>query len=109
MMILSRLMGLTTFLSTVFTDEDISNLQQLRCSSISHRLVLDSVNVSENAVFELLRDLDLKKACSPDARLLKEGVEEIIYSLSRIFQLSLCTGTLPQDWISAHIVPVHKK
>ena len=44
-------------------------------------------------------------------RLLKEGAEEISHSLSRIFQLSLCSGTLPQDWIYsyAHIVPVHKK
>ena len=40
---------------------------------------------------------------------MKEGAEEISHSLSRIFQLSLCSGTLPQDWISAHIVPVHKK
>ena len=68
--------------------------------------------VTDSAVFELLRDQDPNKACGPDlipARLLKEGAEEISHSLSRIFQLSLCSGTLPQDWISAHIVPVHKK
>ena len=103
----------------MFTDEDISNLQELRCSSTSHPLLLDSVNVSESAVFELMRDLDPNKACGPDlipARLLKEGAEEISHSLSRIFRLSLCSGTLypktgyhivpvlwysiPQDWIS---------
>ena len=70
------------------------------------------MNVSESAVFELLRDLDPSKACGPNlipARRLKEGAEEISHSLSRIFQLSSCSGTLPQDWISAHIVPVHKK
>ena len=69
------------------------------------------MNVSESAVFELLRDLDPSKACGPNlipARRLKEGAEEISHSLSRIFQLSSCSGTLPQDWISAHIVPVHK-
>lgn len=84
----------------------------MRCSSTSHPLLLDSVNVSESAVFELLRDLDPSKVCGPDlipAKLLKEGPEEISHSLSRIFQLSLCSGALPQDWISAHIVPVHKK
>ena len=100
------------YFSLVFTDEDISILQELRCSSTSHPLLLDSVNVTESAVFELLRDLDPNKACGPDlipARLLKEGAEEISHSLSRIFQLSLCSGTLPQDWISAHSVPVHKK
>ena len=46
-----------TFISSVFTDEDISNLQELQCSSTSHPLLLDSINVSESAVFELLRDL----------------------------------------------------
>lgn len=103
---------LNKYFSSVFTDENISNLQELRCSSTSHPLLLDSINVSESAVFELLKDLDPSKACGPDlipARLLKEGAEEIIHSLSRIFQLPLCSGTLPQDWISAHIVPVHKK
>ena len=44
------------YFSSVFTDEDISNLQELQCSSTSHPLLLDSINVSESAVFELLRD-----------------------------------------------------
>ena len=60
----------------------------------------------------MLRALDSNKACGPDllpARLLKEGAEEISYSLSKIFNLSLSKGVLPQDWTSAHIVPVHKK
>ena len=50
--------------------------------------------------------------CGPDlipARLLKEGAAEITHSLTKIFNLTLCSGTLPQDWLSAHIVPVHKK
>ena len=87
-------------------------MQELHCSSDSQPLTLDFVNVSERAVFELLSDLDTTKACGPDlipARLLKEGAAEISPSLTKIFNLSLCSGTLPQDWLSAHIVPVHKK
>ena len=60
----------------------------------------------------MLRVLDSNKACDPDllpAKLLKEGAEEISYSLSKIFNLSLSKGILPQDWTSTHIVPVHKK
>ena len=60
----------------------------------------------------MLRVLDSSKACGPDllpARLLKEGAEEISFSLCKIFNLSLSRGSLPQDWTSAHIVPVHKK
>ena len=42
------------------------------------------------------------------AILLREGAEEISHSLCKTFKLSLCSGTLPQDWVSAHIIPVHK-
>ena len=51
-------------------------------------------------------------SCGPDlipARLLKEGAAEISHSLTKIFSLILCSSALPQDWLSAHIVPVHKK
>ena len=100
------------YFSSVFTDEDTSRLQQLRRCLDSQPLLLDSVNVSEGAVFELLSVLDTTKACGPDlipARLLKEGAAEITHSLIKIFNLTLCSGTLPQDWLSAHVVPVHKK
>ena len=29
--------------------------------------------------------------------------------LSRLFQLSLSSGALPRDWVTANVVPVHKK
>ena len=96
----------------VFTDEDISNLETLRCSSTEYPQLIDSVSVSTSEVYELLRVLDSSKACGPDllpARLLKEGAEEISYSLCKIFNLSLSKGSLPQDWTSAHIVNVQKK
>ena len=73
---------------------------------------IDSVIVSASEVYDLLRLLDPTKACGPDllpARLLKEGADEISHSLSKVFNLSLSKGVLPQDWTSAHIVPVHKK
>ena len=100
------------YFSSVFTDEDPSNLEDLRCSSIAHPLLIDCVKVSASEVYDLLRDLDSHKACGLNllpARLLKEGAEEISYSLSKIFNLSLTKGALPQDWTSAHVVPVHKK
>ena len=100
------------YFSSVFTEEDTSHLQQLHFSSNPQPLLLDSVNVSERAVFELLSALDATKACGPDlilAGLLKEGTAETSHSLTKIFNLTLCSNTLPQDWLSAHIVPVHKK
>ena len=84
----------------------------LRSSSTEHPLLIDSVEVLVSEVCDLLRDLDSRKACGPDllpARLLKEGAEKISSSLCKIFNLSLSKGVLPQDWTSAHIVPVRKK
>ena len=100
------------YFGSVFTDGDISNLVDLRRSSTAHPLPIDCVRVSVCEVYDLLRALDSNKARGPDlllARLLKEGAEEISCSLTKIFNLSLTRGALPQDWTSAHIVPVHKK
>ena len=101
-----------TYFSSVFTDEDVSNLDDLQCSSTAHPQLIDSIVVSPSEVNDTLRVLDSKKACGLDllpARLLKEGADEISYSLSKVFNLSLSKGVLPQDWTSAHIVPVHKR
>ena len=52
------------------------------------------------------------KACGPDnipAQLIKVTADFICTPLSRIFQLSINSGSLPRDWITANIVPVHKK
>ena len=40
---------------------------------------------------------------------LKLGAKFIAPSLTKLFQLSLSSGKLPLDWISANVVPVHKK
>ena len=50
------------------------------------------------------------KACVPDllsSCLLKLGAEFIAPSLTHLFQLSISSGKLPLDWISADVVPVH--
>ena len=59
-----------------------------------------------------MQNLNCNKACGPDllsARLLKMSDEFIAPSLAQIFQLSLSSGKLPLDWVSANIVPIHKK
>ena len=57
-------------------------------------------------------NLHCDKACGPGllpSRLLKLGAEFIAPSLAQLFQQSLSSGKLPLDWISANVVPVHKK
>ena len=63
------------YFSSVFNDEDISNLQELQRSSTLQPFLLGFVNVSARVVFELLSDLNPNKACGPDlipARLLRD-------------------------------------
>ena len=60
----------------------------------------------------VLEALDVTKATGSDgipARLLKETAEVIAPSLCCLFNKSLNTGTLPDEWKLANVVPVHKK
>ena len=63
-------------------------------------------------VYRELLNLQGDKACGPDhvsARLLQRGADFLAPPLTKLFQLSLSTGTLPNDWVTANIVPVYKK
>ena len=60
----------------------------------------------------VLVGLDVNKATGPDkisARLLKETSTEIAPSLCKLFNKSLRTGIVPQEWKEANVVPVFKK
>ena len=52
-----------SYFGSVFTDEDVSNLEGLRCSSIEHPLLIDTVEVSASEVYDQLRDLDPHRVC----------------------------------------------
>ena len=67
---------------------------------------------SEDEVCVELSKIDPRKSCGPDeipARLLLEGAVWIAKPLSRLFNLSLESGSLPMDWKSSNITPVFKK
>ena len=100
------------YFNSVFTTEDCSSLTSLRESIHFHPKLIDNIKFTTENVHEELVNLQRDKACGPDsipAYLLKVGADFICSSLSRIFQLSLDSGSLPRDWITANIVPVYKK
>ena len=73
---------------------------------------INPILVETNGVLELLRALDVHKACGPDgipANLLKETCEEIAPSLSFIFQASLQQCIFPIDWKKANVAPLFNK
>jgi hypothetical protein len=69
------------------------------------------LNLSQEDVLVCLRTLDVNKATGPDGispRLLKETAHQIAPSLSTLFNRSLDSGSLPEEWKLANI-PVFKK
>ena len=60
----------------------------------------------------MLKSLDTAKATGPDgipAKLLKETADVIAPSLCTLFNKSISSGSLPDEWKTANIVPIHKK
>ena len=95
--------------SSVFKDEDPSNIPDLGASPYSS---LPKINVSGNGVKKLLGELNPRKAVGPDfvpTQILKEFKEDIAPMLQVIFQQSLDTGVVPEDWKTANVVGVFKK
>lgn len=72
---------------------------------------MDDVEISREGVFELLLNLNAKKANGPDdtpTQFLRRYAEWASHYLTLIFQKSLKTHSLPQDWYSAVVIPVFK-
>ena len=84
-------------------------------SETSYRLrtnhVIGDLICVEDEILSLLLNLDVTKSSGPDgisSRILKECARELAPSLTYLFNISLSTGELPDDWKKANVVPVHK-
>ena len=67
---------------------------------------------SPNGVLKQLASLNPSKSAGPDGispRFLRDLSAEISSLLTFIFQQGYDTGTLPNHWLTAMVVPVHKK
>ena len=70
------------------------------------------VEIRVENITKRLQNLNVFKSPGPDAmhpRVLKEVRNEIAYPLTVIFEVSLETNTLPNDWKSGNITPIYKK
>jgi len=97
------------YFKSVFTTEDLQNLPD---KGPSPHPDIDNITISSSGILKLLNKLNVNKATGPDrigARILKEISSAITPILRIIFQHSLDTGTIPEDWKAANIVPIHKK
>ena len=94
---------------SVFTTE---NLQSFPDKGPNPHPDIDDITISSPGILKLLNNLNANKATGPDricARVLRETSSIIAPILTIIFQCSLDTGIIPEDWKTANIVPIHKK
>lgn len=101
-------------LNTFFTeqtklDESNANLPLFQAPNYEP---LDSIIITDEDVREAISNLNPNKAPGPDLispKLLKEGIQQLIVPLRKLFNLSLATKTFPSDWKKANVTAVHKK
>jgi hypothetical protein len=103
--------ALSAQFSSVFTREDLDPSSMPKIIHPPHESMPD-ITVSTEGVEKLLRNIDPTKAVGPDDvsnYALKIASHELAPILSFIFQQSIDTGDLPDDWRKANISPIYKK
>ena len=93
---------------SVFTDEDLSSIP----SPTNSFPIMPTISLNVEGIYRLLNDLDVNKAPGPDKipnRILKYCATEIAQILQVIFNQSLTSGNLSDDWLTANIMPIFKK
>ena len=74
--------------------------------------LMPQVTIGVKGVEKLLSSLKVDKACGPDnikPILLKNLSVQISPLVTKLFQRSLDTGTIPADWSKANVTPLFKK
>lgn len=94
---------------SVFTREELSSIPTLGTSTVPD---MPDIEISVTGVEKLLRNLKVNKAPGPDnipARILQECASSVAPLLQKIYQKSISSGSLPQDWLNANVSPIFKK
>ena len=76
---------------------------------IEHKM--ESINVEEDEVLELLKAIDPTKSTSPfciHPRVLKEAATELCRPIWLIYKVSLAQGKVPDCWKYGVVSPIHK-
>ncbi|KAF2360817.1 hypothetical protein FHG87_008429 [Trinorchestia longiramus] len=106
----SKVKILNTYITSVFTHKNLTEIPQPHALN-TQEILSDGVFTVEE-VEEQLSILNPFKSTGPDVlgpRILKETAEVISKPLTNIFNRSLETGIVPDDWKRANVTPVFKK
>ena len=73
---------------------------------------LNYVNITQNEVPKAIKSLDINKASGPDLinpKLLKEGMNQLVYPFTKLFNLSLSLKIYPESWKKTNVSAIYKK
>jgi hypothetical protein len=90
------------YYSSVFSSE--GNIKHIQCANEGEPFTIDTKIIRERVAGIA------KKSIGPDGfsgEILKLGGEAIIPYLARLLDVTMDNGTLPADWKTAMVVPVH--
>ena len=93
---------------SVFTKENLDNFPNKGKSPYS---TMEDIKINSKGVHKLLKNLKPHKATGPDSIpsfILKAVADQLAPILTELYQTSLNTGEVPQDWKDAHVVPLFK-
>jgi hypothetical protein len=104
---------LNAYFSSVFTVENLKEIPAASKKFTEDRdQSLANVLITEDVVLGKLNKINVNKCQGPDQvhpKLLFELRNEIVKPLTSVFQYSVQTGIVPQDWREANVAPLHKK
>ena len=103
---------LNSFFASVFTAEDLTDIPEAPTVQLDNNKVLRNILVTEGDVSKCIDKLKVNKSPGPDTispRILKEGKNELVKPLSLIFNKSLQSGSVPDEWKLANVTPIFKK
>ena len=98
--------SLNKFFASVFTQEDTSNIP---VRGQETNIKIENVVFTPGMIREKIKGLKTNSASGPDgisAQLLQNAREELLEPLKLIFEKTLNTGTVLQDWRHAIVTPV---
>ncbi|XP_059829735.1 STARD3 N-terminal-like protein isoform X1 [Hypanus sabinus] len=101
------------YFRSVLTREDTSNLPDVWMGQ-GHRVTeeMKQIDIRKETAMSRLMGLKADKSPDPDGlhpRVLKEVALEIADALVIIFQCSLDSGSVPEDWRMTDVIPLFKK
>jgi hypothetical protein len=94
---------------SVFTKENMEDFPSLNSKQVPG---IDPLIITTNGVQKLLEKIKPKKATGPDqvpARVLKNCSASLAPVFQKLFQKTISSGCLPDDWLNANVVSIYKK